>query len=155
MTHISLDRLTLLYNSSFAVSITSASARDNRKDKDSTNVNRLGSQTTVDTKLIEIKNRNVTDVIYVAPSNAKTARLELEKVGYFDSRYKLVKVELNENKGTKRVVIGIPITKHCKSLFLSEGKEGLSPSLESVVGWGQEAAPFSSSQMSKMANRAN
>lgn len=155
MTHISLDRLTLLYDSSFAVSITSASARDNRKDKDSTNVNRLGSQTTVDTKLIEIKNRNVTDVIYVAPSNAKTARLELEKVGYFDSRYKLVKVELNENEGTKRVVIGIPITKHCKSLFLSEGKEGLSPSLESVVGWGQEAAPFSSSQMSKMANRAN
>ncbi len=145
----------MLYHSSFEVSITSASARDNRKDN--TNITRQGSQTTVETKLIGSQNnKHVTDVVYVAPSDAKTARLELEKLGYFDSRYKLVKVEVNENECDKKVVIGLPITQHCKSLCLSEGKEGLSPSMKgSVIGWGEETAPFSSSQMSKIANRAS
>lgn len=146
----------MLYCSSFAVSISSASAtRDNRKDSVTNNTTRQGSQTTVGNKSIQTQNnRNITDVVYAAPSDAKTVRLELEKLGYFDGRYKLVKVEVNESKGDKKIVIGLPITQHCKSLCLSEGKGGLSSGLESVVlGWGEEVAPFSSSQMSKMANK--
>mmetsp|Transcript_20521 Transcript_20521/g.40971 ORF Transcript_20521/g.40971 Transcript_20521/m.40971 type:complete len:757 (+) Transcript_20521:346-2616(+) len=143
---------------SFAVSITSASAINNREGKTSkTNTARQGSQTTVGPKSKQTQNnRNVTDVVYVAPKDAKSARLELEKLGYFDSRYKLVKVEVDENEGDKKIVIGLPITQHCSSLSLSEGKEGLSQRLQSlVIGWGEEMAPFSSSQMSKMANKAS
>ena len=151
LTHI------LRHHSSSAVSITSASAMNNREGKTSkTNTARQGSQTTVGPKSNQTQNnRNVTDVVYVAPKNAKYARLELEKLGYFDSRYKLVKVEVDENEGDKKVIIGLPITQHCSSLSLSEGKEGLSQRLQSlVIGWGEETAPFSSSQMSKMANKA-
>jgi len=152
LTHI------LRHHSSFAVSITSASAINNREGKTSkTNTARQGSQTTVGPKSKQTQNnRNVTDVVYVAPKDAKSARLELEKLGYFDSRYKLVKVEVDENEGDKKIVIGLPITQHCRSLSLSEGKEGLSQRLQSlVIGWGEEMAPFSSSQMSKMANKAS
>jgi hypothetical protein len=152
LTHI------LRHRSSFAVSITSASAINNREGKTSkTNRARQGSQTTAGPKSNQTQNnRNATDVIYVAPKDAKSARLELEKFGYFDGRYKLIKVEVNENEGGKKVVIGLPITQHCSSLSLSEGKEGLSQRLQSlVIGWGKETAPFSSSQMSKMANKAS
>ena len=63
-----------------------------------------------------------------------------------------MKVE-KEKEGGKKVVIGLPITKHCKNICLSEGESG-SARLESlvIVGLGKEAAPFSSSQMSKIGN---
>eukprot|EP00986_Skeletonema_menzelii_P004980 scaffold1748_cov148-Skeletonema_menzelii.AAC.13 len=141
---------------SFAINITSA--RDIREDNRSkTHRARQCSQTPAEPKSIQTQNnKNATEVIYVAPKNAKAARLELEKLGYFDSRYKLVKVEVNENDGGKKVCIGLPITQHCKSLYLAEGKEGLSHRLESfVMGLGKEESSFSSSHMSKMANRAN
>ena len=92
----------------------------------------------------------------MAPKDAKGVRLELEKLGYFDSRYKLVKVELSDNEDGKNVAIGLPITQHCKSLYLSEGKEGLTQRIENlVIGLGEEEVPYSSSQMSKMANKAS
>lgn len=92
----------------------------------------------------------------MAPKDAKAVRLELEKLGYFDSRYKLVKVELSENEDVKKVVIGLPITQHCKKLYLSEGKGSLSQRIENlVIGLGEEQVPYSSSQMSKMANKAS
>ena len=138
--------------SSFEIKIT-ASTRRSRKGISKTFIR--GSQTKVETKQIQIKNsKNITDVVYVAPSNAKAVRLELEKLGYFDSRHKMVKVERKENDGKKVDVIGLPITLHFKSLFLAEGEGALSVKLESaVIGLGEEAAPFSSSQMSKFANK--
>ena len=143
----------LHHYSSFGVSITSA--RDNRGRK--TVIARQSSQTTVKPKPAQTRNnKNVTDVIYVAPKDAKAVRLELEKLGYFDSRYKLVKVELSKDEVGKKVAIGLPITQHCKSLYLSEGKEGLSQRMENlVIGLGEEQVPYSSSQMSKMANKAS
>lgn len=148
-----LTHTQLLHYSSFAVSITSA--EDNRESN--TGVATQGPQTAVKPKPTQTQNnRIVTDVIYVAPKDAKAVRLELEKLGYFDSRYKLVKVELSNNEVEKKVVIGLPITQHCKSLYLSEGKEGLSQRMDNfVIGLGEEQVPFSSSQMSKMANKAS
>ncbi len=92
----------------------------------------------------------------MAPKDAKAVRLELENLGYFDSRYKLVKVELSTNEDGKKVAIGLPITQHCKSLYASEGNAGLSQIIENLaIGLGEEQVSFSSSQMSKMANKAS
>ena len=129
-----------------------------KKRKDATEVaTSQVSKATAGPKATQIhKNRSVANVIYVVPRDAKSVRLQLERLGFFDSRFKLVKVEMNKDRGDKNIVIGLPITQHCKSLCLSEGKMCLSPISESqIIGWGEETAPFSSSQMSKLGNRSS
>ena len=145
MTHL------LPYHSSYELSITPASM--DKKRKGSSEVANQISKATSEPKAKQIhNNKSVTNVIYVIPRDAKSVRLELERLGFFDSRFKLVKVEMNKDGDDKNIVIGLPITQHCKALCLSEG---LSPISESqIIGWGEETAPFSSSQMSKLCNRS-
>jgi hypothetical protein len=107
-------------------------------------------QISMETKENQINTRkNVTDVIYVLPRDAKTTRIELERLGYFNGHHKLVKVE-KEIDGSMKVVIGLPITQQCKR-YITGGESALE--LEStMIGLGEETAPFSSSQMSKIGN---
>ena len=107
-------------------------------------------QVSIKTKENQINtSKNVTDVIYVLPRDAKATRLELEKLEYFNGQRKLVKVE-KEIDGSMKVVIGLPITQQCKR-YITGGESALE--LQSaMIGLGEETAPFSSSQMSKICN---
>ena len=132
---------------SFAVKITAASTKDERNSS----VKAIRKeQVSIKTKENQINtSKNVTDVIYVLPRDAKATRLELEKLEYFNGQHKLVKVE-KEIDGSMKVVIGLPITQQCKR-YIAQGETALE--LESaMIGLGEETAPFSSSQMSKIGN---
>ena len=134
---------------SFAVKITSASTKDERNS----NAKAMKKEAQISmekTKENQINtSKNVTDVIYVLPRDAKATRKELEKLGYFNGQHKLVKVEKEIDESMK-VVIGLPITQQCKK-YITGGES--TPELESaMIGLGEETAPFSSSQMSKIGN---
>ena len=109
-------------------------------------------QVSIKTKENQINSsKNVTDVIYVLPRDAKATRLELEKLEYFNSQHKLVKVE-KEIDGSMKVVIGLPITQQCKTyITITEGENALELG-SAIIGLGEETAPFSSSHMSKIGN---
>ncbi|KAL7450541.1 hypothetical protein ACHAWC_002455, partial [Mediolabrus comicus] len=75
------------FSKSFAVKITSASTKDNAQAIKK-------KQVSMETKENQINTRkNVTDVIYVLPRDAKATRIELERLRYFNGQHKLVKVE--------------------------------------------------------------
>lgn len=128
--------------------ITSASTNDERNSN--AKAMKKEAQISMETKENQINtSKNVTDVIYVFPRDAKATRLRLEKLGYFNGQHKLVKVE-KEIDGSMKVVIGLPITQQCKK-YIIQGESALE--LESaMIGLGEETAPFSSSQMSKIGN---
>ena len=128
--------------------ITSASTNDERNSN--AKAIKKEEQISMETKENQIStSKNVTDVIYVLPRDAKATRIQLEKLGYFNGQHKLVKVE-KEIDGSMKVVIGLPITQQCKR-YITGGESALE--LESaMIGLGEETAPFSSSQMSKIGN---
>lgn len=138
----------LFHHSSFAVKITAASTNDERKS----NARAITKeQPSIKTKENQINSSKdvTTDVIYVFPRDAKATRLQLEKLGYFNGQHKLVKVE-KEIDFSMKVVIGLPITQQCKT-YITEGESALELG-SAIIGLGEETAPFSSSQMSKIGN---
>jgi hypothetical protein len=109
------------------------------------------AQISIETKENQVNTSKevTTDVIYVLPRDAKATRLKLEQLGYFNGQHKLVKVE-KEIDGSMKVVIGLPITQQCKK-YITQG-EGALELQSAMIGLGEETAPFSSSQMSKIGN---
>ncbi len=140
----------LFRHRSFAVkvNITTASTNDERNS----NVKAIRKeQVSIKTKENQINSSKevTTDVIYVYPRDAKATRLNLEQLGYFNGQHKLVKVE-KEIDGSMKVVIGLPITQQCKR-YITGGESTLELEI-AMIGLGEETAPFSSSQMSKIGN---
>ena len=83
------------------------------------------------------KSTTEVDVVYVSARQAKQVKNKLEALGFFDKRYKLVKVEDN--------LIAIPV----KNEFSSEGIKD-ETLINYVIRKGREEVPFSSSAMSKL-----
>ena len=136
---------------SFAVKVNITTASTNDERNSNVKAIRKEQVSIKKTKENQINSNKefTTDVIYVFPRDAKATRIELEKLGYFNGQHKLVNVE-KEIDGSMKVVIGLPITQQCKK-YIIQGESALE--LESaMIGLGEETAPFSSSQMSKIGN---
>ena len=95
----------------------------------------------------EVSGKSMTkvNVVYVEAHQARVIKHELDQLGLFDKRYKLVKVDDN--------LIAIPITDQCTIRELIEAKDTDNNLKNMIVRVGNEMAPFSSSSMSKMKQR--
>ena len=109
------------------------------------------------------KDRVGVDVLYVASCHAKKVKNELDSLGYFDKRYKMVKAakENVSEEGETFVenLIAIPVTQQCISYFTKVKQETSSALrvtktnlifVDLVVGLGTEKVPFSSSYIAKI-----
>ena len=94
------------------------------------------------------------DVVYVSTSNAKEVKNTLESLGYYDKRYKLVKVNLDGHINSP--VVAIPVTQECMYQFSADNSEN--PMLHDIrntliIRVGTEVVPLSSSLIGKMKQR--
>lgn len=96
----------------------------------------------------------LTDVVYVSTSNAKELKNALESLGYYDKRYKLVKVNLDGHVDSP--VVGIPVTQQCMYQFSADNAENLLlHDLRNtlIIRIGTEVVRLSSSLIGKMKQR--
>jgi hypothetical protein len=92
-----------------------------------------------------------TDVVYVSTSNAKEVKNALESLGYYDKRYKMVKVNLDDSP-----VVAIPVTQQCMHQFSADRSENLllhDIRNTLIIRIGSEVVPLSSSLIGKMKQR--
>ncbi len=103
------------------------------------------------------------DVLCVASRFAKKVKTELERLGYLDKRYKMVKVSghpTGENDAANSStdnMIALPVTENCianldevrKQIFYSVA-DGDATNLPIVVEVKRETVPLSSSSVGKM-----
>lgn len=95
-----------------------------------------------------------TDVVYVSTSDAKEVKNALESLGYYDKRYKLVKVNLDGHINSP--VVAIPVTQECMNQFSADNSEN--PMLHDIqntliIRIGTEVVPLSSSLIGKLKQR--
>ena len=149
-THL-LERRSYIVNVTRAES-SEATAKTSKQNKHIINKiplkNAIVSTDTQPVQEVSGKSMTKVDVVYVEARLAREVKHELDTLGLFDKRYKLVKVDDN--------LIAIPVTDQCsiRELVEETGDSSISNNLKSlIIRVGTEMVPYSSSSMSKMKQR--